>query len=123
MPDAMSPVIIYDGSCGFCREAVRFLPPRLALAGSIQPWQSTDLTVYGLTEPQARARMWFVQGDQRHSGAAAFAAWARTGNRSARAAGRLLSLPVIAQMAAGAYWFVARNRHRLPGPWEHACTL
>jgi predicted DCC family thiol-disulfide oxidoreductase YuxK len=123
MPDTMPPVIIYDGSCGFCRAALRFLLPRLALAGTIQPWQSTDLPAVGLTEHQARARMWFIQGDQHHGGAAAFAAWARTGNRSARAAGRLLSLPVVAPMAAGAYWLVARNRHRIPGPWEHACTL
>jgi hypothetical protein len=78
MSDTISPVIIYDGSCGFCRTAVRFLLPRLALAGTIQPWQSTDLRMHGLTEHQARAQMWFVQGDQRHGGAAAFAAWART---------------------------------------------
>ncbi|KJS52563.1 hypothetical protein VM98_30555 [Streptomyces rubellomurinus subsp. indigoferus] len=123
MPDTVSPVIIYDGSCGFCRAAIHFLAPRLALAGVTQAWQSTDLATYGLTDNQARARMWFVQGDQRHGGAAAFAAWARTGNAGARAAGRLLSLPGVSQMAAGAYWLVARNRHRIPGSWEHTCTL
>ncbi|WP_405003151.1 DUF393 domain-containing protein [Kitasatospora purpeofusca] len=123
MSDAMSPVILYDGSCGFCRAAIRFLLPRLALAGVAQPWQGVDLTTYGLTEDQARARMWFVQGDQCHGGAAAFTAWARTGNAGARAAGRLLSLPGITRVAAGVYWLVARNRHRIPGPWEHTCTL
>ncbi|MFF7588561.1 thiol-disulfide oxidoreductase DCC family protein [Kitasatospora purpeofusca] len=123
MSDTMSPVIVYDGNCGFCRAAIRFLVPRLAPAGVVQPWQGADLTTYGLTEDQARARMWFVQGGQRHGGAAAFTAWARTGNAAARAAGRLLSLPGITRVAAGAYWLVARKRHRIPGPWEHTRTL
>jgi predicted DCC family thiol-disulfide oxidoreductase YuxK len=92
MPDTVSPVVIYDSRCGFCRAAVHFLASSLALAGTIQPWQNTDLPAYRLTENQARARMWLIQGRRRHGGATAFAAWARTGNRTA---GRLLSILVF----------------------------
>jgi predicted DCC family thiol-disulfide oxidoreductase YuxK len=124
MPERSSePVVLFDGTCGFCRAAVRTLANRFSLTGRLLPWQSADLAAYGLTEQQVQARMWFVHGDRRSSGAAAFAAWAATGDRRARAAGRILSVPGIAQAAALGYWIVARNRHRIPGPWEHSCTI
>jgi predicted DCC family thiol-disulfide oxidoreductase YuxK len=117
------PLVVFDGTCGFCRAAVAYLQRRLALAGDCRPWQGLDLDSMGLTETDTRQSMWYVSTSRRESGPMAFAAWFATGNRTARLFGRFLSLPGVRHLAQAVYWLVARNRHRIPGPWEHACTI
>ncbi|MBY8886954.1 DUF393 domain-containing protein [Streptomyces sp. PTM05] len=126
MPEATGtpePVVLFDGECGFCRAATGRLARHLSLGGRLLPWQSVDLATYRLTRAQAEQRLWFVTAERRTGGAAAFAEWFATGNRAARAAGRLIALPGVRSLARAVYALVARNRHRIPGPWEHACGI
>ncbi|WP_276095149.1 thiol-disulfide oxidoreductase DCC family protein [Streptomyces silvisoli] len=116
-------LVVYDGTCGFCRAGVTWLANRFDLKGRRVAWQGTDIHALGLTRRDVTQRMWYVHGSTRHAGAAAFAAWLRTGNRTARVLGYALCLPGVAQLAGCVYWLVARNRHRIPGPWEHTCTI
>lgn len=119
------PVVVFDGTCGFCRATVTRLArtPRLRLASRLLPYQNADLASYGLTHQEARERMWLVQDGQLHGGAQAFAAWFATGGPTARAVGRTLTLPGVRHTTEAAYRLIARNRHRIPGPWERTCTI
>jgi predicted DCC family thiol-disulfide oxidoreductase YuxK len=117
-------LIVFDGTCGFCRHVVHHLAARWHLAGRPVPWQATDLDALGLSEPQARARMWYAApGVAPAGGAAAFAAWLATGDRPARLIAAVLRTPGVRIAAEGLYRVVARGRHRIPGPWEHTCTV
>ncbi|MCC5477351.1 DUF393 domain-containing protein [Streptomyces barringtoniae] len=33
------------------------------------------------------------------------------------------ALPGVRHLAQAVYGLVARNRHRIPGPWEHTCRI
>lgn len=94
---------------------------RLQLPGQPRPASSLDLAALGLTFEQARERMWFVSGDVRRGGCAAFAAWLRTGHGLAAALRLALELPVVAWLGERVYGWVAARRHRIPGPWRHTC--
>lgn len=128
MPAPVEAIVVYDGTCGFCRFVVTGLKRRWGLSGRPRPWQSADLVALGLTEDDVRAKMWFVgtgryDGARRQGGAAAFAAWLRTGTGTAARLGRLLDAPVVATLAAVVYRGVARYRRRIPGPWGKTCSL
>ena len=81
------------------------------------------LARYGLTRQDAHERMWLVRDGRRHGGAQAFAAWFATGRPAARLIGRTLTLPGVRHASEAAYRLIARNRHRIPGPWEHTCGI
>ncbi|MFF7976742.1 DCC1-like thiol-disulfide oxidoreductase family protein [Streptomyces sp. NPDC007905] len=119
------PVVVFDGACGFCRAAVTRLSRshRLRLAGRLLPYQGVDLALYGLTEPDAQERMWLVHSGHVQGGAQAFAAWFTTGSHAARLIGRMLTWPGVRHAAEGVYRLIARNRHRIPGPWEGTCAI
>lgn len=122
MPDR--PVVVFDGTCGFCRYTVALLARRLRLPGQRLPWQTADLAGLGLSTEQVRARMWYLApGRAPVGGAAAFAEWLGTGGTVTRVAGRVLGAPGVRVAADLVYQIVARYRHRIPGPWEHTCTI
>jgi predicted DCC family thiol-disulfide oxidoreductase YuxK len=117
-------LILFDGTCGFCRYTVSRLAARWHLSGRRVPWQAADLQALGLSEEQVRARIWYVEpGAAPAGGAAAFAAWLATGDRTARLLAALLRTPGVRTAAGIVYWAVARARHRIPGPWERTCSL
>jgi predicted DCC family thiol-disulfide oxidoreductase YuxK len=120
---AAAVVIVYDGTCGFCEFSVATLARRLRLPGQLRPAGSLDLAALGLTLDQALERMWFVSGDVRRGGCAAFAAWLRTGHGLAAAAGLALELSAVAWLGERIYGRVAAWRHRIPGPWRHTCQV
>ena len=118
-------LVVFDGACGFCRATVMRLARsrRLRLTGRPSPYQAVDLAAYGLTERDAHERMWVVHAGRTWSGAQAFATWFATGAPAVRLIGRTLTLPGIRQAAEAGYRLIARNRHRIPGPWEHTCRI
>lgn len=120
---AAEPVVVYDGECGFCRYGIFRLAARWHLPGRLLAWQDADLGALGLSEDDVRARMWYLApGMAPAGGAAAVAAWLAGGGRVARGIGGLLRAPGVRAVAEAGYRVIARNRHRIPGPWEHTCA-
>lgn len=118
-----SPVILFDGDCGFCRWTVTGLSRRFALPGQLLRWQSADLADYGLEPEQTRASMWFVSTGHRAAGAAAFAAWLQQGRGAVRLVGLMLNSPPVRAPAAIVYRWVAAHRGKIPGHWTRTCRL
>ena len=94
-------VLFYDDDCGLCTRAVSWLRVR-----------TPGLVVEPLGTPQA-AVLLVTDNGRELSGAPAVAAVLRSGTDHWRHLGRLLQLPVLRTLAAGAYRVVAANRHRV----------
>ncbi len=117
------PALIYDGDCGFCTTAVRWLEKNLPAMPETAPYQWADLSVYGLSLDQAQARVWLVHNGRRHGGAAAVAALFRhQPSHGLRLLGWLGAVWPWSVLADVVYRIVARYRYRLPGGTP-ACRL
>lgn len=118
--------LLFDGDCGFCTAAARWLEARLRRGDGRDPgvvaWQGQDLDRLGVTAQRCAREVVWVGPESTQGGAAAFAAWLRHRGGVAGVLGRLLAWPVVRQVAALAYRSIARNRHRLPGGTP-ACVL
>lgn len=116
------PVLIYDGDCGFCTQVARWGQQRFELE-HIAPWQTLDLTNYGLTPEQCNAAVQWVAADGSvSSGGSAVAQVLGEGGRLSRTAGRALRLPILRSLNDFAYHVVAKNRYRFPGSTD-ACRI
>jgi predicted DCC family thiol-disulfide oxidoreductase YuxK len=116
MTDSSRHVLIFDGGCGFCTTAANFVVARSSVSIEAVAWQLTDVTVFGLTEVQTAARVYFVTGGEAFGGHLAFAQilWAQR-NWALKAVGWLLTIPPFCWLGLIGYALVARFRHRLPG--------
>ncbi|POH59072.1 hypothetical protein C3B59_17750 [Cryobacterium zongtaii] len=115
-PPEQPATLIFDGDCGFCTTAVLWLQRTLPRVPATAPFQWTDLAAFGLTERQARSRVWFVVAGRRYGGAAAVAALLRGQPVAAlRVLGWLATVPPWSWAAAAGCSLVARYRYRLPG--------
>jgi predicted DCC family thiol-disulfide oxidoreductase YuxK len=114
---------IYDGTCGFCTASAHWMQRALKLRGALIPWQGADLDAVGLTPVDAAREAWYIDSNGNHGGATGVATWLTTGSTVPAAVGRMLQLPIIRVLAAAAYRIIARNRHRIPGPWTRSCDL
>ena len=114
---ARASLLVFDGDCAFCTTAVGWMSRLLPAMPDAAPYQWTDLPAYGLTEADARSRVWLVDpAGHRFGGAAAVSALLR--HQPApwlRFLGWLGSVPPWSWAAEAGYRVVARNRHRLPG--------
>lgn len=107
--------LVYDGDCGFCSRCAE-AAARLAPEAEVVPWQLADLAELGLSEERAAEAVQWVGADgTTRAGHEALAALLLASGRPGRLAGRVLLLPGVSWLAARAYGFLARNRHRLPG--------
>ena len=109
--------LIYDGDCGFCSAAARWVDRRLGEGYRVVPSQQADLHVLGLTDDDVARSVWWIDPDGRrwdeHRGIAqALGAlggpWPWLG--------RLLTLRPMGPPARWIYRRVAHNRHRLRRP-------
>jgi predicted DCC family thiol-disulfide oxidoreductase YuxK len=117
-PAPARPTLIYDGDCAFCARCARFARRRVDHREryEIRPWQSLDLTAYGLRPEDCDGAAQFVTADGSiRSGHRAIASAAAHGAPAWRPVGYLLLAPGVSRLAARAYDWVAAHRHDLPG--------
>ena len=109
-------VLIFDGDCGFCTSTANYVVAHSTAPITVVAWQLTDVTVFGLTEAQTAARVYFVTGGEAFGGHLAFAhiLWAQR-NWALKATGWVMTVPPMCWIATVGYSLVARFRHRLPG--------
>jgi predicted DCC family thiol-disulfide oxidoreductase YuxK len=117
MPDRTSPILVYDGDCGFCTSSVQWLRGALPIFPAARPWQTLDLATFGLSRAEVDGAVQWVAADgTRLAGARAFAALLRDQPvATLRLLGRLCDARPVRPMAAAVYRIIAANRHRLPG--------
>lgn len=114
-------VVVFDGRCGFCTGAVRWLA-RLDRAGRVRPVPCQRPGVpeaLGLSRSDCEAAAWAVEpGGRRHRGGGAVVAalaWAL----GLPGLVRLYYLPGIRHGVDAAYGLAARLRPHLPGVRPH----
>jgi predicted DCC family thiol-disulfide oxidoreductase YuxK len=113
--------LIYDGDCAFCYRCVQWGARNLKVWPTAVAYQSIDANVYGLNQQQVQRSIWLLPQKLPANRAVADilkqqpdVAW--------RIIGALMDLPLLRVASKAGYYFVARNRHRLPGATE-ACEL
>ena len=117
-----TPVLVYDGDCGFCTRSVR-LAEKVPLRAELTPWQEADLAALRTTEQRARHEVLWVNEEGRvFGGARAVAELLKLCGVPWSVLGALISAPVLRTLADLAYRWVSANRHRLPGATP-ACQL
>ncbi len=116
MTDAMAPIWVYDGSCGFCSAAAAHAarheksPIRYV---AIQSRAGRALALAHGVDPDDPATFLFIEAGIAHRGAAAMIALSRRLNGPARAIGWLRFAP--GPLREGAYRLLARHRYRIFG--------
>ncbi|WP_280726714.1 DCC1-like thiol-disulfide oxidoreductase family protein [Kitasatospora sp. MAA4] len=119
----MEATFVFDGECGFCRWSLLQLQQRLPVQPVPQAWQSIDLSTLGLSEAQTAQAAWWIDETGRYPGHEAFARWLRVNRAPWSCLGRLMTVPGVSTLCRWGYRAVARNRRRIPGPWEHSCGI
>jgi predicted DCC family thiol-disulfide oxidoreductase YuxK len=112
----MDSVFLFDGDCAFCSSAARWLIRHVPTGTQVSAWQHVDLDRLGVPVAEVAAAVVLVEPAGRRSGAQAIAALlCGSRSRTWRGVGRVMTLPLIRDLAALVYRQVAANRHRLPG--------
>jgi predicted DCC family thiol-disulfide oxidoreductase YuxK len=117
-----SPVLLYDGDCGFCTRAARFLERHIPVRAEIVAFQFADLDALGTTTDRARRELLWIEDGRVHGGARAVARLLAGAGGPWRLLGLTMGVPPFRWAAQGGYRLVAANRHRLPGGTP-ACRL
>lgn len=117
MDTRASPLLVFDGDCGFCTRSARWIQRKLPDGVGVEPWQALDLDELGLTVDDVTGAAWWLSPDRPRPArgheaigralAAAGGAWGTVGRLIVRRPGSWLARPV--------YAVIARNRHRMPG--------
>lgn len=117
-----TPLLIYDGDCGFCTRSARFIE-RLPVSVVLLPWQEADLTSLRISTTRARHEvLWVAESGRVLGGAAAITELLKNCRFPWRAAGFAFALPLVRVLVDWTYRWVAAHRSRLPGTTP-ACHL
>lgn len=117
-------VLVYDGDCGFCTTSARWVESKLLPAGgTIAPWQSLELQMFGLSEADVTSASWWVdpQGGT-HRGERGIAQMLVDRGGMWALLGRIALTPPLIGVLGLLYGLIAKNRYRLPGATD-ACRL
>jgi predicted DCC family thiol-disulfide oxidoreductase YuxK len=117
--DDSTPVLIYDGDCGFCTSSANWVAGRWRLPARAVPWQrvgADELARYGLSAAQVRSVVWWIDARGRRFGAhVAIGEALKAGSGWSALVGRLSLLPPFRWLGAALYPVISHWRHRLPG--------
>ena len=110
-------VLIYDGDCLFCSLVLHF-GLRILKENTLNvAFQRINPEDFGLTQDQVKSQIWTVGGGKPASGGhlAAAVLLGMQANPLYRALGWVIRTPPTSWIAKKLYFFIAANRHRLPG--------
>jgi predicted DCC family thiol-disulfide oxidoreductase YuxK len=118
-----TPVLIYDGDCGFCTTSAAWIETRVRSGVAVEPWQRLDLDQLGLSEAEVTsAAYWIESTGRRLRGHRAVGRALEEAGPPYSIAGWLIGHRPLSWAAWAVYALVARYRYRLPGSTE-ACRL
>lgn len=96
--------VIYDGQCEFCKNCLAWVEKKLVVTAI--PFQSADLSQFGLTIEECAAQLYVIKGDKKYGGVKAVTFLLR--ERKNRVAA--LILKVSGPLGDKGYKWVAANR-------------
>jgi predicted DCC family thiol-disulfide oxidoreductase YuxK len=110
-------VLIYDGDCQFCRLSLDFGLRILKEFPLYVAFQRIDPTDFGLSLEQVKSQIWTVGAGKPPAGGhlAVAELLAMQENPLYRTLAWLIRTPPTSWIAKKLYFFIAANRHRLPG--------
>ncbi len=111
----MSRVFIFDGDCAFCSSAARVMRKMTREISPIRPYQKLDLLSLGLSEELTSKAVYYVRDGKYLVAADAIAQLLIDSKTPYMLIGFALKLPLIKTLARNIYYWIAKNRHRLPG--------
>jgi predicted DCC family thiol-disulfide oxidoreductase YuxK len=111
----MERVFIFDGDCAFCSSAARVMRKMTGENTPIRPYQKLDLESLGLTSELTSRAVYYVRDGKYFVAAEAIAQLLIDSKKVWLLIGFFLRLPVIRTLARNVYYWIAKNRHRLPG--------
>ena len=106
--------MIFDGDCAFCSSSARILRKISKGKIPIEPYQLLDLTQFSLSEEQTSKAVYYI-GNKTYVANKAIAQFLIDSKTLWSVCGFLLNLPGISWLAEKVYYWIAKNRHRLPG--------
>ncbi|CAL9330604.1 hypothetical protein SUDANB43_00060 [Streptomyces sp. enrichment culture] len=110
------PVLVFDGDCGFCTAAVRWIERKVRPHCETVAWQQADLAGLGVARERARHEaLWVTPAGTIHGGSGAVAKLLLSAGGAWTMLGAVLMVPPVSWAARGVYRLVADNRSRLPG--------
>lgn len=109
-----TPLMIFDGDCAFCSSSARVLAKMTRHRIALEPYQFLDLNKYGLTEELTSKAVYYLN-PKTFVANRAIAQFLIDSKTPWAIAGHALNLPVISSIAERVYYWIAKNRHRLPG--------
>lgn len=117
------PLLVFDGDCAFCTTWVHRLEKFLPRFPTATPWQWLELDELGLSVDDVTNYAWVVTSRHQYAGHLAFSALLRMQRGFGwRLAGHLIATPPVSWLAAAAYHYIAKYRHKLPGGTP-ACAM
>ena len=109
------PVVLFDGYCGFCTWSVEFARRRVHADVEFIPYQSVDVSDFGLSADECAHEVQFVGRDGALGGERAVAAVLMSGTPVWRVVGSAIDSRIVRPMSGVVYRFLARHRGRLWG--------
>lgn len=111
-----TPVLIFDGDCGFCTSTANYILKHSKTPLVAHPWQHIDVTEYGILQPQAAERVYMIVDGRAYGGHEAFAEILRLQrNPLLNTLAFLIVVPPFCWLARMGYALTAKFRHKLPG--------
>ena len=113
--------VVFDGDCGFCTTAVRWMERYLPASPQALPYQWAELDELGLTGQEASEQVWLVARDRsgilhQYGGHLAVSVLLRHQPAFGwRFLGVLLDTPPFSVAASIGYRLIAKYRYLLPG--------
>ena len=108
-------MFVFDGDCAFCSSAARVMRKMTREVTPIRPYQKLDLPALGLSQELTSRAVYYVKDGKYLVAADAIAQLLIDSKTIYSVLGVILKLPLIKNLARIVYYWIAKNRHRLPG--------